>query len=233
MKLRCTTQSCRLMRSNYSSKGLQVIKDLRYFDLIRSKGSKGAMYRTERSKLRTAQKMREILQNNLDDNSYFLSLTFSENLQDYSKANQHFKNWLKNYQNLKYMAVKELQERGAIHYHLVVFDILKEDVWQLITSWKHGRQNIKKIKNPYASSIANYFMNYLGKENQLIESNKKVFTTSRNLKQSYDIGTAGYDYLKSKYQYTLPIKDWHKQEIDIVDYATYCFGDKVVKVVDI
>ena len=48
---------------------------------------KDAKDRFEQSIRRTRQSIQEVLEANLDNNSYFLTLTFAENMQDYDKAN--------------------------------------------------------------------------------------------------------------------------------------------------
>jgi hypothetical protein len=63
--------------------------------------------------------------------SKFLTLTFKENIQDLKSANRHFTKFVQkiNYDfrssiigSLKYVCVPEFQKRGAIHYHLVLFN---------------------------------------------------------------------------------------------------------------
>ncbi len=62
----------------------------------------------------------------------FLTLTFKENITDVKKANYEFKKFIKrlnyylkvnNYAPAKYIAVLENQKRGAIHYHIVLFNV--------------------------------------------------------------------------------------------------------------
>lgn len=57
--------------------------------------------------------------------------------------------------------VAELQERGAMHYHVV---IASDGKWPKIPDksgqWKYGMSGIKKVENPF------YLMKYTGKEHQ-------------------------------------------------------------------
>src|SRR5690606_4574852 len=58
----------------------------------------------------------------------FLTLTFAENVQDIDHGNRAFRNFMRRFEydtglKLKYVCVIEFQKRGAIHYHLVVFNL--------------------------------------------------------------------------------------------------------------
>ncbi len=98
----------------------------------------------------------------------FLTLTFKDNVQDLSYSNNHFKNYIKrlnhmikkkykNYEGLKYVCVIEFQKRGAIHYHVLFFNmpfihqsILKEK-WGLGSVYIEGFvKNNKKVNFTYS-----------------------------------------------------------------------------------
>jgi hypothetical protein len=62
----------------------------------------------------------------------FITYTFTENIIDIKKANLHFTKYIKrlNYQYfrnkkavMKYVVVLEFQKRGAVHYHVVFFNL--------------------------------------------------------------------------------------------------------------
>jgi len=170
--------------------------------------------RFEQSIRRTRQNIQEVLEANLDNNSYFLTLTFAENMQDYDKANNRFNYWVRVKNNgVKYLVVKELQQRGAIHYHMIVFDC--DNIKELANSWSYGYHYYKKINDGYSWSISKYFTNYLTDKNQLVHKNKKIFSTSRELKKpfiitdeamseifglvGYNIDTLEYNWLQHDY----------------------------------
>lgn len=172
--------------------------------------------RSERSLRRTRKRIQDLLNANLDDKSYFLTLTFKENIQDYEKANARFKYFMhqKN-KDIKYLVVKEHQKRGAIHFHLIVFDIEPKDLTELLLSWNYGFTHYKHIKNKYSYSIANYLTNYMTKEkNQLVSANKKVFSNSRNLKRPLIISDNIIDEILLKYKYNVDLKayDWTQHD---------------------
>jgi hypothetical protein len=78
-----------------------------------------------------------------------LVLTYAENMQDADKADQHFKEFMKAihkiYPNLKYLATREFQERGAIHYHVLLNQRIHIKKAQKI--WNHGFISLAQHKN--------------------------------------------------------------------------------------
>lgn len=132
----------------------------------------------------------ELVNLNLVSGSSLLTLTYRENMQDYEKANTDFKNFVKrlkyNYNlNLKYIRVIELQQRGSIHFHVIIFNpeflnIPYNDIFNL---WGFGAIHVKAIDvidELTADKLGNYLGKYLTK-NKDIEINKKIYSTSRNL----------------------------------------------------
>lgn len=117
--------------------------------------------------------------------SKFITLTFKENLQDFSAANYEFKKFrqrLENYfdKKLKYVVVPEFQKRGAIHYHVIFFNIpfIRNNVLSKI--WNNGFVRINKIDN--VDNVGAYICKYMTKDNddeKLI--GKKCYFSSRGL----------------------------------------------------
>lgn len=215
--------------------GIQILNDIRWaekndpeFKQAREKILQSNKYkkeRTERSIRRTRKNIQDILNANLDDKSYFLTLTFKENIQDYKKANEKFKYFIniKN-KNIKYLAIKEHQQRGAVHYHLIVFDIEKEKLKSLIDSWSYGFTNSKKITNKYSYSIANYLTKYFSKEkNQLVQAGYRIFTKSTNLNKPLIISGGIVDKIVAKYNYDIDLVeyDWLQHDYIIESKPTY------------
>lgn len=129
----------------------------------------------------------------------FLTLTFKDNLQDLKVANNEFKKFMQrlNYyiygekvSKLKYSAVVEFQERGAIHYHVVMYNMKYVPAGNINKIWDYsdyiGNINIKKIKN--VDNIGNYLCKYMTKEseNKTLRGNKSYFN-SRGLKKPQEI----------------------------------------------
>jgi hypothetical protein len=96
----------------------------------------------------------------------FLTLTYKENMQDLKRANMDFRLFIKRLdyqtgQKLRYIAVPEFQERGAIHYHILLFNLpyLKGELIESI--WKHGKTDIRLAYR--GKGIFNYMTKYLTK----------------------------------------------------------------------
>ena len=137
----------------------------------------------------------------------------------------HIKN-----KDVKYLVVKEHQKRGAIHFHLIVFDIQPKELINLLLSWNYGFKHYKHIKNKYSYSMANYLTSYMTKEkNQLVDANKKVFSSSRNLKRPLVISNNIIDeiFLKHKYNVDLKVYDWTQHNYIIEKKPNYDLAVKI------
>lgn len=222
--------------------GIQMLRDIRWAldnDLEFKENyekmlaiDKNLDERSERSIRRTRKNIQDILNANLDDKSYFLTLTFAENLQDYEKANSRFHYFIRiKNKDIKYLVVKEHQQRGAIHFHLIVFDIEKDKLDKLTKSWSYGFWYVKKINDKYSYSIANYMTEYFSKEkNQLVKANKKIFSKSRNLKKPLIIGDKVVDKILNKYKYNVDLEkyDWSKHKYKIEEKSNYNFAIDII-----
>jgi hypothetical protein len=101
----------------------------------------------------------------------FLTLTFAENVQDLEWANKEFKKFIKrlNYAVtgkkkafLEYVAVVEFQKRGAVHYHVMFFNMPYVDVKEVIAPvWGHGSVKINKVDE--VDDLGAYMAKYMGK----------------------------------------------------------------------
>lgn len=142
-----------------------------------------------------------------------VTLTFEENTQDFNYTNKEFSNYMKrlNYyiygrkcSELRYVAVIELQDRGAIHFHILFFNLpyinLKDkktlEEWNnLWTAGKCPDISCKDIPNN-AEGIARYITKYMTKQFYVgngssvplefvydmdLWENKKIYFASKNL----------------------------------------------------
>lgn len=121
----------------------------------------------------------------------FLTLTFAENMTNVKECNLLFKNFIKrlkyqyNLNNLKYLAVIEFQERGAVHYH-VLLNIPYIPHKELQDLWGNGFVFINAIE--HVDNIGAYILKYITKDNNDIRlMGQKAYLTSRNLKQPEEI----------------------------------------------
>ena len=223
--------------------GIQMLRDIRwalendsefkenYEKMLLT--DKNLYERSERSIRRTRKNIQDILNANLDNKSYFVTLTFAENLQDYEKANARFKYFIhiKN-KDIKYLVVKEHQQRGAIHFHLIVFDIEKEILEKLTKTWNYGFWYVKKINDKLSYSIANYMTEYFSKEkNQLVKANKKIFSKSKNLKKPLIITEQVVDKILEKYKYDIDLEkyDWSQHIYKIEKKSNYNLAIDFIK----
>ena len=129
---------------------------------------------------------------NFDDDTKFLTLTFKENILNIRKTNRELKNFIKrlNYflykqkkQTLKYIATWERQKRGAIHYHIILFDFPYIRMTDLQKVWGHGFVKINKVDVDSIENRGRYISKYFSKELELRDHKQKAFFTSQNLKK--------------------------------------------------
>lgn len=134
----------------------------------------------------------DIIRLNLEYGSSLLTLTYRENMQDYERAYKDFNKFVKRLEyrykiSLRYLRVIELQQRGAIHFHVVIFspDFALVPYNEVYETWGHGAVHIRKIEvldDVTADRIGNYLGKYLTKSKE-IAVNKNIYSTSRNLKR--------------------------------------------------
>lgn len=134
----------------------------------------------------------DIIRLNLTVDSCLLTLTYKENVQDYERARKDFDKFVKRIKYnfdivLKYLRVIELQKRGAIHFHVIVFnpEFCRIPYNEIYSIWGHGAVHIRKIEaldDVTADKVGNYLGKYLTKSKE-IAPNKKIYTTSRGLRR--------------------------------------------------
>lgn len=105
-----------------------------------------------RNEQRAKTKLRRLTNHNLGKYKHkdkFVTLTFKENVIDRKYANLEFIKFIKRlrtrFQGVQYVAVIEKQKRGAIHFHVVIYNLpyIKKDELQRI--WRHGFVQINQI----------------------------------------------------------------------------------------
>lgn len=161
----------------------------------------GKEARKEEYKSRAAHVAREMIKRlvleNFDENSFFLTLTYKENIQDRDYSNSEFKKFVqrikRQYPDFEYIAVIEYQERGAIHYHMICNHLKLE--------WKNDKE-LKKLENAFSErywnsngwvdiqrlynvdNVGAYLIKYLAKDRQKgYEFSKRNYLCSRGLKK--------------------------------------------------
>lgn len=99
----------------------------------------------------------------------FLTLTFRDNVTDIEMANYEFEKFIKrlNYHcfgtkkaNIKYTCVIEFQKRGAIHYHVIIYNMPYRKADEICKIWRNGYIKINKIDD--VDNVGAYVSEYLG-----------------------------------------------------------------------
>lgn len=126
----------------------------------------------------------------------FITLTFAENVQDFDTANHEFKLFIMRLGNLvggresqnclKYVVVPEFQKRGAIHYHLIIFNMPYIPAKKIADIWRNGFIKVNSIDN--VDNIGAYVCKYMGKDldDERLRGKKSYFS-SRGLLKPYEI----------------------------------------------
>lgn len=115
----------------------------------------------------------------------FFTRTFALNITDMDYANEENEKFMRKLKNLtgyelKYKTVVEFQDRGAIHYHTIFFN-LPYTHWKKIKKlWEHGTIKINKIND--VGNVGAYFCKYLTKANSDDRlKGRKCYFSSRGL----------------------------------------------------
>jgi len=155
----------------------------------------------ERSLKRAKANLRRLINANVGQygkefTAKFLTLTFKDNVTDLDKANYEFEKFIKrlNYHcfgtkkaNLKYTCVVEFQKRGAIHYHIIIYNIPYIKANDIANVWCNGFIKINKIDD--VDNVGAYVGEYLGQaekgQGKNIEDDRlrgqKTYFSSRGL----------------------------------------------------
>jgi len=133
---------------------------------------------------RTRTQIRRLINSN-PNLTKFITLTFSENMTNITKANKQFNKFTMrlNYrhENFKYVAIIEFQKRGAVHYHFLC-DLPYIKTAELSEIWKHGFVKINRIK--HVDNIGAYVCKYLQKDmNDKRMFNRKKYFCSKNIEK--------------------------------------------------
>lgn len=130
----------------------------------------------------------------------FFTLTFKKNEINHAAANADFRSFIKklNYKlfkkhsGLKYVCVVERQQRGALHYHIILFNMPYVPHKELLELWGHGAVTINAID--HVDNVGAYVMKYMEKEMNEMQSeksakvkDKKLYFASRGLHKPKEI----------------------------------------------
>ena len=135
---------------------------------------------------RAKNNLRRIINSNVTGRDTFLTLTFKDNFSDLVQAKIYFKRFIQQMKrygfNLKYCYVVEFQKRGAIHFHVILFNSGFIDVHIIEKAWKHGFIKINHIDN--VDNVGAYVVKYMNKDmNDGRLKNCDLYGRSRGLKK--------------------------------------------------
>ena len=142
----------------------------------------------------------------------FVTLTFAENIQNLTQANRMFSKFIQrlNYEvfhkkgaRLVYLGVVEFQKRGAVHYHIIFFNL--PFIQNIREIWDEGRVDVKAVWT--LREVINYVSKYMVKEasDGRLRGKKRFFTSRKILRpvniRSYSVARNVKDKLKSRLKY--------------------------------
>jgi hypothetical protein len=156
---------------------------------------------------RTKKILRRIILNQNFEKTSFLTLTFAENVQDLDVARYEFQKFLKrlNYflyktkqSKIKYLAVPERQERGAWHFHILLFDVPFIPNDDIASIWGNGFVKINQVKFQNMMQVFQYISKYITKQFQENQKYIHRFLGSKGFFKGYDIRV--FDVDKKDYE---------------------------------
>jgi len=166
---------------------------------------------------------------------FFLTLTFAENITDLKEANRLFSKFIQrlNYlltgkkkSYLAYLSVPEFQKRGAIHYHVIIFNLpyMPHRVYHtLIQLWGKGR--IQLVKVDCMDRLINYLSKYMVKSSDPRLNGKKRYFASRVCLRpqiSYDFMTT----LRLPDSMKIYSAEWETDYLGHMTYRMYILDSK-------
>lgn len=167
---------------------ITVTEKKQYGQKQRSKETKKSLKSLQRAR----RNMLEIFELNLTLGDLVITITYKENITNYNISYMLFNKFIKRlkykYKDIEYIAIKEKQKRGAIHYHVVLFlygQNYNISLVEIIKTWQNGRCDIDIIDDNNFYSVPFYFTKYLTdyEKGQIIDADKKFFQCSRGIKR--------------------------------------------------
>lgn len=158
----------------------------------KQKGGKKTKDNINRSKMA----LRRLINSNSGKGDLFVTLTYKDNMVDIKQGKDDFKKFIKrwNYRRkkegkdkLKYVYVVEFQKRGAVHFHVIFFNVGFIDNSDLSSIWKNGFVKVNKIDN--VDNVGSYVVKYMDKslEDNRLDSSDLYGRSKGNLKESVEI----------------------------------------------
>lgn len=193
--------------------------------------------------------VRRLINANIEEYSKFLTLTFKENIKDLKAANYEFNKFIKrlNYnldKKIEYLVVVEFQDgkeyidkktgkkkkglgRGAIHYHVMLFNMPFVHWSKLVPLWKNGSVKINAIDKKTCDNVGAYVSKYMRKNIVQKEGDdrlvgEKMWFRSRGLNEPFEIKEIeGYNANYAPEGNLIYESSFENEHIGKVDYQQY------------
>jgi hypothetical protein len=163
----------------------------------------------------------------------FVTFTFEENITEIRKANICFTKFIRKFNaflgykksHLQYGKVIEFQKRGAVHYHVIFFNLpyFKNMYDEMYELWGHGWVISKKIN--HIKDLSSYVCKYMTEDmNDDRLFGEKCYSTSKNLKKPRVIYNESYKQFITEFMpddVPLYDKPFPSQHCDSMYYRRY------------
>lgn len=177
----------------YENDFFDDFNDLFAWDLVRD--TRTNLERIRQSVSRSRNRIKRLIEANVRAYNGFkpvlVTYTFAENVTSLPVANKVFRLYTQRlhryftklgYSSLKYISIVEFQKRGAVHYHVIYFNLpFVDGIKDIIAGiWKVGFIQVKGVR--HIDRISSYLTKYLTKS--LTDKRlrgKKAYSSSRNL----------------------------------------------------
>lgn len=181
---------------NYSSEVVYGYKDKKKRSCGRRSKAQGEDKEINREKVlsRARRDLRRLINSNIQQYSKFMTLTFKDNIQDLTVANYEFTKFMKRLSyhykvKIQYSVVIEFQDRGAIHYHCLLYNLTeKVDVNFISGLWGNGFVKMNAINN--VDNVGAYVCKYMTKTDDDRLLGRKMYFNSRGLKKPLELKEA-------------------------------------------
>jgi hypothetical protein len=160
----------------------------------------------------------------------FLTLTYAENKTNLTEANKDFRHFIKRIcymagSKLCYICIPEFQKRGAVHYHIMFFNLPKFSKREISDCWGHGSTRVELPKN--IKNLSAYMAKYLSKDilDKRLKGHRILLTSQKLIRPTiYDNDKTSflntYDILKQTSAIETDKKRTTTFKIKLKKYAT-------------
>lgn len=166
--------------------------NMRKEDISKVERIKRDLANIQRSLNRTRQNIRRSINANVgrwgNERPKFVTLTFDENITEHEVANYKFMKFIQRLKyhtgvKVKYTAVIEYQHRGAIHYHVVFYNLPYVPHEKLTEIWREGHVWINAIDD--VDNLGAYVLKYVLKN--ILEVDKAIADIRDKIKLYYKV----------------------------------------------